>query len=253
MSFPIPHALPRILLALPLAVVSLPLALPAMAQEAEMRHDTRSAKPATITVTGKGEAYAAPDLAVIRVGVVTEAEDAAGAMSDNNSKQAAIIEALQAAGIEPRDMQTSDLSLDQRMSYPEKEAPRLEGYRASNMLTVRIRDLEQLGQILDTTIKAGATNLVDLNFQRDDSNDLKDEARKSAVEDAVHRATIMAEAAGVKLGAIRVIEENSAQMPPRPMAMMARAQAADMESSVPVQAGEMVISAEVRIVFELAQ
>lgn len=253
MSLSTTHALPRILLALPLAVASLPFALPAMAQEAGARHEMRATKPATISVTGRGEAYAAPDMALIRVGVATEATDAAGAMAENNGKQAAIIEALKSAGIEGRDMQTSDLSLDQRIAYPEKEAPRIEGYRASNMLTVRVRDLEKLGEILDATIKAGATNLVDLNFQRDDNKSLQDEARKAAVEDAVSRATIMAEAAGVKLGAIRMIDEGSAQMPPRPMAMMARAGMADMESSVPVQAGEMVISTDVRVVFELIQ
>lgn len=246
-------AMPRILLALPLAVASLPFTTPVIAQEAASGQETRASKPATISVTGRGEAYAAPDMAVIRVGVMTEAADAAGAMSDNNGKQAAIIDALKAAGIEARDMQTSDLSLDQRIAYPEKEAPRIEGYRASNMLTVRVRDLEKLGEILDATIQAGATNLVDLNFQRDDNKALQDDARKAAVEDAVSRATIMAEAAGVKLGAIRMIDEGSAQMPPRPMAMMARAGMADMESSVPVQAGEMVISTDVRVVFELVQ
>ena len=201
-------------------------------------------------MSGRGEVSAAPDMAIISLGVRTEGAEAAPTLRENNTAQAAVIEALKQAGIEARDIQTSGLQLDQRMAYPDNAAPRIEGYSASNMVTVRLRDLAGLGEVLDAAIEAGATNMADLRFAREDDAALRDEARKAAVEDAMQRARLYAEAAGVTLGKVRMIAESASTGPqPRPMAMMARAQA----DSVPVESGELSLSAEVRMEFTLDQ
>lgn len=238
------RALPLLILA-PLALAVAPLAVPAaLARPA--------AEARIVTVTGHGEASAAPDMAIASLGVRTDGEDAAGTLAQNNTTQAAVIAALKEAGIEARDVQTSGLSLDQRMNYPDGSAPVLAGYTASNMVTVRVRALEDLGALLDKAIGAGATNLAGLEFQREDDAALLDEARKAAVADAVHRATLYAEAAGVTLGPVRAIHEAPPQMPPRPMPMMARA-ASDAQSAVPVEAGEMSLSVDITVEFSLAE
>ncbi len=245
------RALPRLLILAPLALALAPLAAPAaLAQPAEA--PAAAPQAATITVTGHGEASGAPDMAVVTLGVRTEGEDAAGTLAANNDKQAAVIAALKEAGIEARDVQTSGLSLDQRMSYPDGQAPQLVGYAASNMVTVRVRDLEALGALLDKAITAGATNLANLQFQREDDAALLDDARQAAVADAIHRATLYAEAAGVALGPVRAIREAPAHMPPQPMPMMAR-MAADAQSAVPVEAGELGLSVEITVEFALEQ
>lgn len=235
------HLLTVLAVAAPLA-----LAQPALAQDAS----PPAPPPATLTVTGQAEVSAAPDMALVRLGVRNEAADAAGALRANSATQGAVVEALKAAGIEARDLQTSELRLEQRMAYPDNEAPRIEGYTASNMLTVRVRDLDMLGDVLDQAIEAGATNLADLQFLREDDAELRDQARAAAVADALRRARVYAEAAGVELGEIRSIAEAGGQQPgPRPMAMMARAAA----ESVPVEAGELSLSARVHLELTLKQ
>ncbi len=248
---PIPtRALPRLLVLAPLALVLAPLTVPAALAQA-----TDAAAPApqagTISVTGRGEASGAPDMAVISLGVQTEGEDAAGTLAANNEKQAAVLAALKEAGVEARDLQTSGLSLSQRMSYPDGQAPQLVGYSASNMVTVRVRDLDALGDLLDKAITAGATNLANLEFQREDDAALMDDARQAAVTDAIHRATLYAEAAGVKLGPVLSISETPAQIPPRPVPMMAR-MAAETQA-VPVEAGELGLTVEITVEFALAE
>lgn len=231
-------------LALPLAL--LPLGTPALAQGIATQADA----PGTLSVSGRGEARAAPDLAIMRLGVRSEGEDAGSTLRANSAAQAAVIDALKEAGIEARDIQTAELSLDQRMAYPDNAAPRITGYTASNMVAVQLRDLDRLGEILDMAIGAGATNLADLQFTRQDDAELRDQARKAAVEDALHRAQLYAEAAGVSLGEIRSISEVTLASPgPRPMAMMARRES----DSVPVEAGELGLSAEIRMEFTLTQ
>lgn len=246
------RTLPRLLLLAPLALVLAPLTVPAaLAQTADAADTLPAPQAGTISVTGRGEASGTPDMAMINLGVQTEGEDAAGTLAANNDKQAAVIAALKEAGVEARDLQTSGLSLSQRMAYPDGQAPQLVGYSASNMVTVRARDLDALGTLLDKAITAGATNLASLEFRREDDAALLDEARQAAIADAIHRATLYAEAAGVKLGPVRAISETPAQLTPRPVPMMAR-MSADTQA-VPVEAGELGLSVEITVEFALAQ
>ncbi len=209
------------------------------------------ARPGRITVTGSGVVEAPPDMALIRLGVVTAGRTAAAALGENSARVAAILEALAAAGIEARDLQTSGLSLAPRLesraaSVP-REAPRITGYEARNMITVRVRDLAALGRILDKVVEKGANSFAGLQFTRADLQPLQDEARRRAVRDAIARAALMAGAAGLRLGPVISISEAGGGGMPRPEMMRSAAIAGD----VPVAGGEISVRAAVSMEFAL--
>lgn len=203
--------------------------------------------PAQISVTGEATITAAPDLANVDLGVTTTDVAAAAAMKANSSALAAVIERLKAAGIEDRDLQTSNLQLNPNWTNFENGNPsKVSGYTASNMLSVRVRDLKILGGVLDAVITDGVNTLNGISFGHADSKPLEDAARKAAVTDAIERAKLLTEAAGIKLGRIVSITENTASSGPLPMF-----KSASMADSVPVAEGEVGVTAIVNIVFEL--
>lgn len=221
------------------ATVALPL--PALAQEAQ---------PPMITVTGTGTVEATPDIATLTIGVTTEGVTAAEALSANSVALEGVMARLTAAGIEARDLQTSNLSLNPNWTGHDSTSatgPTIAGYVASNMLTVRVRQLDGLGAVLDAAVADGANTLNGLSFGLADPEPALDEARKEAVANARARADLLATAAGVKLGRIVSISEGSAPSGPVPMF---RAEAAS--APVPLAGGELGLSASVTIFYEIA-
>lgn len=204
---------------------------------------------AKLSVTGHGRSSAAPDLALITLGVSTEAPTAEEAMSQNSGRQQAVIDALKAEGIEARDIQTAGLSLSPKMVYNNNEPPKMAGYVAQNTVNVRVRDIEGLGSVLDRLVSTGANEISGISFARDDMAEAEDKARADAVTDARRRAEQMATAAGMKLGPIRMLSEGGAPEGPRPlMTMRAEAKA---DAAVPIAAGELEVTAQVNAVFDL--
>ncbi|AUH34836.1 SIMPL domain-containing protein [Paracoccus tegillarcae] len=207
---------------------------------------------ARISVTGEGEALTQPDIATINLGVTTQADTAAAAMEQNSAQQTAVFEALAEAGIEGRDIQTSGLNLTPVTDYSrEGQPPQVSGYRAQNMVTVRVRDLDSLGATLDTLVTAGTNEINGITFGRDDSDQVQDDARRDAVADARHRAEIMAEAAGLTLGPVLTMRDVVyGTTPPEPR-MMRQAMDAAGAQSVPVAGGEMAMQASIEMQFAL--
>lgn len=208
--------------------------------------------PALITVSGEGVVLGAPDMAILSIGVTTEAETAAQAMVDNSKALSAVLEQIKASGVEARDLQTSNLSLNPNWTGYDSSSggrPKIAGYTASNQLTVRIRALESLGTVLDAAIADGANALNGLSFAMSDPRPATDEARKRAVADARAKATLLVEAAGAKLGRIVSISEGGSSQPqPGPMF-----RAAAEAMPVPVEGGEVSANASVTVVFEIVQ
>ncbi|XDA96862.1 SIMPL domain-containing protein [Sulfitobacter sp. LCG007] len=203
-----------------------------------------------ITVTGQSIVSAAPDMASITLGVTEQAESAAAAMSATSEAVSAILERLAAAGIEPRDMQTSGLSLNPVWSNRggnAEGAPGITGYEASNTVTARVRDLSGLGDLLDAVVQNGANTLNGLAFDVQDPKPLESEARKGAVKDAMDRAAELAGAAGVTLGQVRTINEYVQRA--QPMMRMADEAA---PSAVPIAQGEVSFQGSVEMVFTIA-
>ena len=227
----------------PALATAIVLALPAAAETV----------PATIAVTGEGKVEMAPDMAMLSLGVMTQADTAAAALKANSDGLSGALDRLKAAGIEGRDIQTSGLSLHPIIDYSSSgREPQVRGYTASNMLTVRLRDLSVLGQTLDAVVTEGANTLNGLSFGLQNPDEATDEARRRAVADAAHKAALYAEAAGVTLGRIVTISEQGNYGGPQPM-MMAEARFAKDAGSVPVASGEISIGATISVVYEIAQ
>lgn len=228
----------------------LALALPLAAQAQDERPFPK------IVVSGKGEAAVAPDMAIVNLAVLREAETARAALDENNDAMADVIAAMKEAGIADRDLQTAGLSINPRYVYPQNndgtEQPRIVAYQVTNNLTIRIRDIEKVGEILDQSVTLGVNQGGSISFVNDDPSAATAEARRKAVEDAMGRARTLAEAAGVTLGDVIEMSERTAP-PPMPMqerAMM-RMSAADAGGSVPVETGENNYVVHVDVTFAI--
>ena len=201
----------------------------------------------TLTVTGAATVTAVPNQATLSLGVTTTGATAAEAMAANNDAASAVIARLIAAKVADRDMQTTGLSLNPNwVMSASGTAQDIQGYIASSLLTVRIADLDMAGPVLDAAIADGANTLNGLSFGLADPRPLEDEARKAAVADALARAQVLAKAAGETLGPIVSIFEGGGGQQPMPMLFKAAG-----DSGVPLAAGEVGVSAEVTIVWQL--
>lgn len=203
----------------------------------------------TVTVTGQGSATAPPDMATVFTGVVTQAKTAEAALEANNGAMKGLLAVLKECQIADKDVQTSsfDLSPEYQRAPGGEVRPEIVGYRVTNLVRVRVRNLPQLGKVLDALVRAGSNQLSGISFGIDDPTGVLNQARNRAVADARSRAALYAQAAGVSLGRVVSISEEPAVMPqPR---FQARAMMA--EAAVPVAAGEQELSTTIQMVFEL--
>ncbi|MDB6452097.1 SIMPL domain-containing protein [Falsirhodobacter sp. 20TX0035] len=198
-----------------------------------------------ITVTGEGQVAAVPDMATLTLGVTTQAATATEAMQANATQLQAVMDRLKDAGIAEADIQTTGLQLNPNWTQAENQARRIDGYTADNMLTVRVRQIDGLGAVLDTVVADGANTLNGLAFDVADPKPLIDEARKQAVADAMDRARKLADAAGVPLGDIESITEGGGAQGPVPMFRM------EASAATPIAGGEVSRSSQVTITFDI--
>jgi len=204
----------------------------------------------TITVTGQGQVSVKPDIAVVESGVVTQAKTAAEALAANTEAMQAVFEALKGAGIEDRDMRTSQFSVNAMHTRPERgETARISGYQVSNLLSITLRDLDRVGEVLDKLVTTGSNELRGIRFQVEKPGPLMDGAREDAVKDALRKAKIYVAAAGVALGPVLTINEHGGGGGPQPM-MFARAMSMEA-ADVPIAAGEQTLSSSVTLVIAL--
>ncbi|MBK5922447.1 hypothetical protein CCR90_01375 [Rhodovulum sulfidophilum] len=224
----------------PLAPLALVLALAVSAPVAA------DAAP-ELRVTGTGSATAAPDMATLRLGVGHEADTAAEAMALVSDDLGRVMAELQAAGIEARDIQTSGLNLSPVWGdRSEGKRPRITGYSAANGVTVRVRELDGLGPLLDTVIGTGANTLDGLSFGLQEPGPVMDEARRAAVAEARRKAELFASASGQSLGSLVSLVEQGANQP-----MQMKMSFESMADSMPMAEGELELDATVTMVFEL--
>ena len=213
--------------------------------------DTSPPSPALVTVSGEGVATAVPDMASVSVGVTTQAKDATEAMTANNRAMASLFQELDKFGIAETDRQSSGFNVYPRYDRPNdgRNASEITSSVVSNQLTIRVRDIDRLGQLLSAVVASGSNQLGSLSFGNVDEAGLLDEARTRAVANARHKASLYAEAAGGKLGRVVSISEGGAS---RPSPLMRSGMAMQMEA-VPVAAGENEYRAVVNVVFEMDQ
>ena len=236
----------RFCVATAIAAIASIASLPAMAAD--------NAAP-QITVTGEGEIPAAPDMAIISVGVLKTAATASEALHANNQALSAAIKTFKDAGIGSTDIQTSGFAISPQFDYSpaaqnDNKPPKLTGYQVANDITVRVRDLKILGKLLDVVVSDGINSGGNIRFTNSNIDDLLKEARKAAVKSAMERAKELTEAAGVKTGEILSISEEQ-NSPPRGIVMSMAA--SKMADRVPVEAGENTYQARVTMTFSLKQ
>lgn len=228
-----------------IAAIAVLAALPVAAQE--MRPVILDGT--VLEVSAEGVSTRIPDVAVIQAGVITQAPTAAAAMAQNSTRMAAVLAALRGAGIAERDLQTASISLSPQYRYENNQPPILTGYQASNQVSVRFRDIAKSGAILDTLVTQGANNIAGPNLTVDKPEAALDEARTDAIRKARARATLYANAAGLRVERILAISEGGGMPAPVPvMAFRAKAEAA---ADTQIAAGEQQLSITLSVRFLL--
>jgi len=193
-------------------------------------------------VSGEATVSVPPDLALVEGGVTSEAKTAREASDANNAAMGKVLQALKGAGIEAKDVQTSRLSLQPQSAPNRSGPPAIVGYRASNRVTIRLRDVTKVANVIDTLVAAGANDIGGINFMVSQASKLLDEAREQAISDARRKAQIYAKAAGVTLGEPRSISEEGAPTP-----VFRGKMTAPMAAGAPVAQGEETLSVSVNV------
>jgi uncharacterized protein YggE len=215
-------------------VATMLLATPVLAQ---------TVPPPAVSVTGEANVSVAPDQAQIDGGVTSDAKTAREASDANNAAMGKVLLALKGAGIEEKDYQTSRLSLQPQFATSSKtsERPGIVSFRASNRVTVKIRDVTKVAGIIDAMVGAGANDIRNINFTVTQASKHLDEAREKAIADARRKAEIYAKAAGVTLGEPISISEEGAPVP------VFRSRVAAPMAAAPVAPGEETLSVTVTV------
>jgi len=218
------------------SIIAIALALiasPALAQ---------STLPPAISVTGEATMSVAPDQAQVDGGVTSDAKTAREASDANNAAMGKVLLALKSAGIDEKDYQTSRLSLQPKYT-PERSGPSsVVGYRASNRVTIKVRDVTKIAGVIDILVAAGANEVGGINFVVSQASKLLDDIRDKAIADARRKAEIYAKAAGVTLGEPLSISEDGGSAP-----VFRGKMAAPMAAAAPVAQGEETLSVTVSV------
>lgn len=203
-----------------------------------------------IVVMGTGTVSVVPDVADLRLGVAVARPTVEAARAEAATVMASILAAVAAAGVASRDVRTTLLSIQPHYDYRDGQAPLLTGYELANTVEVTIRDTATVADVVDGTLRAGATSMDGLSFRVADPAPAEREARIRAVAAARGRADVLAEAAGLTIIGVTDIVEGSAAVPPGPHFKAERMlMAADV--STPVEAGSSDIAVTVTVSYRV--
>jgi uncharacterized protein len=204
-----------------------------------------------LDVNASGEVTRVPDLAIISAGVVTKAATAGSALQQAATRMQRVRAALKAAGVEDRDIQTSNISLNPEYRYVNNQPPQLTGYGATNTVTVRFRDIANAGKILDALVKEGANQINGPTLTIDKPEAALDEARAQATAKGRARAELYARSMGMRVVRVVAVSESGFSHPvPPPMPMMERAMAGQAADSK-IDPGEQKLQVNLAMTFEL--
>jgi uncharacterized protein len=206
----------------------------------------------TINVSGTGQISAEPDVAVITVGVETQAEEAGAALSENSEQMQAIIDSLTEAGIAQESIRTQVVQLNPRYDTSPRQAdppgpPEIVGYSATNLVEVRVTDLDNMGQVLDSATQAGANRISNIRFEISDPSDVLDQAREAAWADALHKAEQLTSLADAELGEVLRIRESSQTPGP----VLGRGVVVEEAAAVPVEPGTQTVTVNLDVTWLL--
>jgi uncharacterized protein len=205
--------------------------------------------PHTIAVTGEGIAYGTPDIAIAQIGVQSRNSDPTVALSDTNAKMTAIMAALKELGVADKDIQTSNFAVSAQQDVdPQTGQPKGSiTYIVDNTVSITMRDLTKVGQVLGQVVAAGANNIYGVTFSVSDRSKLEADARDKAMADAKARADQLAQIAGVTLDKPLSITETSNSPVPQPLNYSAMGAA--VSKAVPVSAGQIEVDLQVNVTY----
>lgn len=209
-------------------------------------------KPRTVTVVGSGKVTGAPDTLRAEVGVEASAPDVTSALNQTSAKVKQVTDAVVNAGLERKDVQTQQVSVNPRYSSPAPGgSSEITGYQANNSVRITIRDIAKASQVLAAAATAGGDNtrISGVSFAIDDNSELLKQAREAAFKDARSRAEQYASLAGDSLGSVQTINEStSGQEQPAPMQ---RDRMGAMVHAVPIEPGEQTLTFAVTVTYAL--
>ncbi|MSP11951.1 MAG: DUF541 domain-containing protein [Chloroflexi bacterium] len=227
---------------------------------AAMAAPTPDSQARLITVSSQGSSSAAPDLATINIGVETQGDNAVTVSLDNAKKMQAVINVVKNVGITDKDIQTSNYNIYiERPSEPRPTIAPQSGapqttttpqteviYHVNNTVSVRVRNLKNLGKIMEAVVGAGANNIYGINFSLSDTKTVESQARQAAMQAAQAKAEELARLAGVRLGAVQSVSEVPTTSP---VPYAASAKLAVMDSPVQIPGGEVQYQVEVQVTY----
>ncbi len=208
------------------------------------------------SVTAEGKATAVPDIATLRVGVYTPTKKtAAMAVKVNTEKMNKVIEALKVIEIDKKDIKTTNYNLNPVYDWTDKAGRRLKGYEVRQELTIKIRDLEKIGQVVQAATAQGANQIGGISFTIDDQEALKAQAIKIAINKARTKAVRLAEESGLKLGKVINVIEGQSHVPLLRTSKIYAEQAINaVKDNIPeptIEAGQQEIKVNVTLVYEV--
>jgi uncharacterized protein YggE len=206
----------------------------------------------TITISGEGKVTARPDIARVEIGVISEGADVPSTQRQNTEQTNAIIASLQASGISDDDIQTSNYQVFPQYDYNEGRQT-LRGYRVSQSLSVKVRDLSKIGDVLADSGELGSNEIHGVTFDVDDPSALEAEAREEAIKDAKEKADILAKSLGVNVVRIVSFYEEGDSVPPSALYRSAVDEAVGMGAGISpdVKPGSFDVTKNVSIIFEI--
>jgi uncharacterized protein len=205
----------------------------------------------TISFDGTGKVVGTPDIATVDLGMTTQSKDVGTALSDNNKKINDLLSQLKQLGIASADIQTSHFNLYPNYDYT-KPAQAITGYTADQGITVKIRDLAKVPNVLDAAGRVGANQVSGLSFTIDKPEALQADARKMAIDDAVSKAAVLGEQLGVTLAKVVNFSEANGNAPQPVYTSERAAGGAGGSSPSSVQIGSQDIVSNVTLTFEIA-
>jgi len=213
----------------------------------------QAAPPASrsLNVNGSGTVYLAPDIAYVYIGVHTEKATAAEAVASNSAETQQVIAALKEAGIDPKDIKTSNFSIWPNTQYNPEGQPVGVMYVVDNTVYVTVRELSNLSALLDSTIVAGANSVNSIQFDVADKTEAIKQARNAAVENARTQAQELADVAGVKLGEIQNIGFYDSAPTPYMESLGGKGGGGMEAPAVPIQPGQLTLTVTVSMTYEI--
>jgi uncharacterized protein YggE len=206
---------------------------------------------AGLSATGEGRVTGSPDIAEVMLGVSHEAATVAEARERAAQAMTAMLDALKSNGVDEKDIQTTQFNIEPQYDY-EDGRQRLRGYRVTNIVSAKIRDIDATGDVIDAAVTAGgdAAQVQGLRFTIDDPSELENEARRLAMQNAREKAEVLADAGGVELGDVVSVSESVSGFPP-PIPFARGAIGVPATGPTPIQAGQLEVVVTVNVMYEL--